>query len=150
MIRPMILAAALLACGCSQQQAGPDPVNESAKETQDPAASAEVPALTGEWQLTAIDGRPVDAASAMIATFRDGKVRVTSGCLARAWTYTQKRNMVAFSPDPGASSNCGGPPSAVQESAYATLDLVTMAIFEDGGSEASLSGNGGMLKLERR
>ena len=150
MIRPMTLAATLLACACSQQQAGPDPANETANVAEAPAAAAEVPALTGDWQLTEIDGKPVDAASAMMATFREDKLQVTSGCLRRAWTYTQKRNMVAFSADPGGSSNCGGPPSGVQEAAYATLDLATMAIFGKEGSEASLSGNGGTLKLERR
>jgi hypothetical protein len=150
MNRSIFLAALLLACSCSQSQTGSETANEAADASEAAAPAEVVPALVGEWRVAAIDGRPVDAASAMVATFREGKLQVASGCLRRAWSYTQQRNMVSFTPDPGGSSNCGAPPSGDQENVYAALELATMAIFVKDGSEASLSGNGGTLTLERR
>ena len=149
MNRSIAFAALLLACACSQKQANPEPSNETALMNEAARLEA-VPSLTGQWQVTAVDGKPVDAGSAMTATFANGKLQVASGCLRRAWNYTQKRNMVSFSPDPGGSSNCGAPPNAEQENAYAALELATMAIFTREGAEAGLSGNGGNLTLQRR
>ena len=87
----------------------------------------------------------------MTASFAGGKASIASGCLRRAWTYTQKRNVVSFTADPGGSSNCkAAAPAREQETAYAAFSGATIAIFGKEGKEANLSGTGGNLTLERR
>jgi hypothetical protein len=150
MRRSLSLAALLLVAACS----GQDPAPATNDATQNAALAPEtervVPALEGQWQVAALDGRPVGSSSAMTATFKDGRAIVSSGCLRRAWTYTQKKNVVAFSADPAGSSNCGGGTSGDQETAYAVISSANIAIFDNGGGEASLSGTGGNLTLRRR
>ena len=147
---PSLAALLLLVAACS----GPDPVpatNEgTANAAQVPQAERAVPALAGQWQVAALDGRPVGSASVMTATFRDGRAIISSGCLRRAWTFTQNKNVVAFAADPAGSSNCGGGTSGDQETAYAVVSGANIAIFDKDGSEASLSGSGGNLTLRRR
>ncbi len=96
-----------------------------------------------------IEARDV-AQLGMTAVIGGGKAGISTGCLRRAWTYTQKRNVVAFAADPGGSSNCGRTPSGDEEIAYAALNEANIAIFGKEGKEASLSGTGGTLTLERR
>jgi hypothetical protein len=153
MTRTLTFAALLLAASCSQpdQQAAPtNEADEAAATAQAPASEASVPALEGQWTVTAIDGAPIGAASAMTASFAAGKAIISSGCLRRGWTYTQKRNVVSFANDPGSSANCGGGPSGDQESAYIALEQSSIAIFNKDGKEATLSGTGGNLTLKRR
>jgi hypothetical protein len=151
MIRHLAIAAMLLGAGCSQQEAAAPPANEAAVEPSAAPAANEVPALEGQWNVAAIDGKPTAAASAMTASFAGGKVTLVSGCLRRAWTYTQNRNVVSFTSDPGGSANCGGAsPSGEQETAYAALQQASIAIFDKDGREANLSGTGGNLTLQRR
>ena len=152
MNRTLTIAALLLAAGCSQQDQPAAPSNESneVSATETPAAQRVVPTLEGQWTVAAIDGAPIDAASAMTASFAGGKAVISSGCLRRGWTYTQKRNVVSFTNDPGSSANCGGGPSGQQESAYIALEQASIAIFNKDGGEAGLSGTGGNLTLKRR
>ena len=152
MIRILTIAVCLLAVGCAQQDAKSAAAdNESSAEASKPVLAEAVPQLAGQWDVTAIDGQPIAAASAMTASFAGGKVSISSGCLRRAWSYTQKGNMVTFAVNPGGSSNCGGQsPSGVQESAYDVVTQANIAIFGKDGSEASLSGTGGNLTLRRR
>ena len=153
MKRTPILAALLLVAGCSQQEQQAAPSNEgndNAAAQQAPAAEASVPTLEGQWAVTAIDGAPISAGSALTASFTAGKAVMSSGCLRRGWTYTQKRNVVSFANDPSSSANCGGGPSGQQESAYIALEQASIAIFNKEGKEASLSGTGGNLTLQRR
>jgi hypothetical protein len=150
MNRCLTIAALLLAAACSKQDQGAPAANEVANTAQAPAAEAEVPTLEGSWQVAAIDGRPVAEASAMIATFAGGKLSVASGCVRRAWTYTQKRNVVSFADNPSGSDNCGSGTSSQQETAYAAFTKASIAIFNKDGSEANLSGTGGGLTLRRR
>ena len=156
----LTLAALLIVAGCSQQDqqaASSNEANETvagqqatAGEQQAPAAEASLPTLEGQWSVTAIDGAPISAGSALTASFAAGKATMSSGCLRRGWTYTQKRNVVSFTNDPGSSANCGGGPSGQQESAYIALEQASIAIFNKEGKEASLSGTGGNLTLVRR
>jgi hypothetical protein len=151
MTRILPIAALLLVSACGQQEQAPAAANEANSATASADTPVAVPALAGAWSVAAIDGRPVGADSAMIANFDGGKVSISSGCLRRAWTYTQKRNVVAFSVNPGGSANCGGgTPSGDQEAVYAVLTQANIVIFGKGGSEASLSGTGGGLTLKRR
>lgn len=157
MKRTLTIAALLFVAGCSQQeqqeqqQAAPsNEANEAVAAQEAPVAEAAVPTLEGQWAVAAIDGAPIGAGSAMIASFGAGKATVSSGCLRRGWKYTQERNVVAFTNDPGSSANCGGGPSGEQESAYIALEQASIAIFNKGGREASLSGTGGNLTLKRR
>jgi heat shock protein HslJ len=144
-----ILTTLLLLTACAQQESAQAPNNEAANSVT-PAAVTSVPALDGEWLVAAIDGKAVAGESAMTASFGDGKARISAGCSRRAWTYTQERNVVAFSADPGGSSNCAGGTSAEHEAAFAALEGASIAIFDKEGKEASLSGGGGNLTLQRR
>lgn len=148
MIRTLSVTALLLMAAC-QQQKNP-PANEAATQPSAPAAAAAVPSLAGEWRVTMISGDPNAAKLGMAATFGSGLAKLSSGCLQRAWTYTQNRNSVAFAASPGGSSNCGRSPSGDEETAYAALDAANIAIFAKDGKEASLSGTGGTLTLQRR
>jgi hypothetical protein len=151
MSRILTIASLLLVAGCNQPQAEAPPANETSTSNVAAAAADSVPALDGQWRVTAIDGQPVSAGSTMTASFAGGKASIAAGCLRRAWTYTQKRNVVSFASDPGGSANCGGqPPDATQETAYAALQASSIAIFNKDGSEANLSGTGGNLTLQRR
>ena len=150
-MRVLTSVALLLVAGCSQQAGKNEATaNVAASNTPADAAKPEVPALDGEWQLNKIDGRPVDAGSSTVASFGGGKLSITAGCSRRAWTFTQKRNIVAFTADPRGSSNCQSPPNVDQEAAIHALDRATMAIFGNEGREANLSGDGGNVTLVRR
>ena len=143
-IVPLVLLA--LIAGCNQQQPAAPPANDAAAA---PAAKPAVPSLNGNWRVTAIGGQPV-AGTAMAAAIGDGRASVSAGCLRRGWTYTQDRNFVAFAGAPGNSSNCGRSPSAEEETAFGALGDANLAIFAKDGREATLSGTGGTLTLERR
>lgn len=151
MIRALPISAALLIAACGQQDNSPAPqANELAEAVPTvPAAKAALPSLEGDWQVAMIGSR--DAAGlGMIAALSGGKAILSTGCLRRAWTYTQDRNVVAFTAMPGGSSNCGRSPSGDEEAAYAAVTDANMAIFGKDGKEASLSGTGGTLTLQRR
>jgi len=143
------IAALLLVAGCGRQDNEPAPQANEAVAAE-PEAKAEVPSLEGEWRVKGIGGVPNAAAIGMTASFDKGRATLATGCLRRAWTYTQKRNVVAFTASPSGSSNCGSAPSAGEETAYAALSESNIAIFAKDGAEASLSGTGGTLSLERR
>jgi hypothetical protein len=159
MNRLLPIAGLLLIAGCGEpREQAPAATNEAASapsnatEAANPAdtAKADLPSLEGSWNVTMISGseaRPLG----ITATLGGGKATLSSGCFRRAWTYTQKGNMVDFTTSPGGSSNCGGQaPSARQEDAYAALDGVNIAIFSQQGKRADLSGDTGTLTLERR
>jgi hypothetical protein len=150
MNRFLTIATLLLIAGCAQQKDSNAPTSNDAEAAPAETAAATVPALEGEWQVAKVDGRPVGPGSAMVAAFGDDKVRIAAGCSHRAWTFTQKRNIVSFSADPGGSANCENPPNSDQEAAIHALDRATMAIFDKDGREANLSGNGGNVTLVRR
>jgi hypothetical protein len=143
------IAALLLLAACSQQES---PAPSQANEAAEPAkAPAEVPSLVGSWVVSRIGGIPDSAALGMTAAITKDAVTLSTGCFRRAWTYTQNRNVVAFTSSPGGSSNCGGgSPGASAEAAYAALTEANIAIFSKDGKEANLSGTGGTLTLERR
>jgi hypothetical protein len=138
----------LLVAGCGRQDNAPAPGNETTQAR--PETQAEVPSLEGDWRIGSVGGVPNAAAIGMAASFGNGSAVISTGCVKRAWTYTQKRNVVAFASSPGGSSNCGSAPSAGEETAYAALGEANIVIFSKGGKEASLSGTGGTLTLQRR
>jgi hypothetical protein len=144
-----MLPAALLLLAACQQRDEPHASNDTATQAAEASPPSEVPALEGDWRVTKIEGSDATGAG-MTATFRDAQASLATGCLRRAWTYTQKRNVVRFKTNPSGSANCGRTPNANEESAYAALEGATIAIFAKEGNEASLSGGGGNLTLERR
>ena len=146
MTRLLPLVFLALVAGCNQQQPADPPAHDAAAA---PAAKPVVPSLKGDWRVTAIGGQPI-AGAAMAAAIGDSKASVSAGCLRRGWTYTQDRNLVAFTGSPGGSSNCGRSPSAEEETAFGALGDANLAIFAKDGREATLSGTGGTLTLERR
>ena len=147
MTRALPFAILIFVAACSQQDRPTAPNNERAAAPTTPVAKAAVPSLDGDWRVTAIAGQPV---SGMAAAFADGRASISAGCLRRGWTYKQDRNLVAFTGAPGRSSNCGRSPSAEEETAFTAIGDANLAIFAKDGSEATLSGTGGTLTLERR
>jgi hypothetical protein len=149
MMRFPATVALLLVAGCGQHDDHPASQNNAAEAPAAETAADSIPSLEGQWRVAAIDGKPVGAG--MSASFAAGKVSLASGCVRRGLTYTQKRNVVSFAVDPGGSANCEGRgTSAEHESAYAAMQGASIAIFSKEGAEASLSGVGGNLALERR
>lgn len=148
MLRVSIAAALLLLSACNSETKTEAQANNVAAE--EPKVATEVPSLAGEWKVTKIEGGDASGVG-MTASFSSGQTTLATGCIRRAWTYTQNRNVVSFKPNPGASANCGGgTPSSDAETAYAALEQANIAIFAKDGKEASLSGTGGNLTLERR
>jgi heat shock protein HslJ len=146
MPRFLIVTSLLLVAGCTQRA---EPDAAQANETAAPAAKtaeATVPDLNGAWRVTKLDGRPVGS---MVVSFDSGKARIAAGCNYRAWSFTQKRNIVSFTANPAGSSNCASSPTLDQESAFQAIDHATIAIFAKEGREASLSGDGGNVTLVR-
>jgi heat shock protein HslJ len=153
MNRLLPIVAFLLIAACDKQESDAvSPANEAAAAQAEPAAplaTTELPSLEGDWKVSTIGGRDVTGL-AMTAAIGDGKASITTGCFRRAWTYTQNRNVVAFTAAPSGSSNCAGQPSADEEAAHSAISDANMAIFGKDGTEATLSGTGGMLTLQRR
>lgn len=147
-----IFATAVILClaACGQQEAAEPAANEAAAPAAETAAAPDVPTLEGRWQVTMIEGaeaRPLG----MTATIGGGKASLDTGCFRRAWTYSQNGNVVDFTSSPSGSANCGGQtPGNQEETAYAALDDVNIAIFSLQGKRADLSGTGGTLTLERK
>ena len=143
MNRTLLTVALLLTANCSrQEQPAPAPANDVAATPAAPAPKAAVAALKGSWKVTGPSG--------LTATFTGAQATLASGCMRRAWTYSQTGNTVAFKSSPGGSSNCGQSPSAAQEGAFSTLDEANLAVFGDDGRTVMLSGLGGTLQLEQR
>lgn len=143
LILPIALLLGAAACG---QEATPPAVNTA----DEPAAAkpAEVPLLDGSWRVTGVGGVPDAGSRGMTASFGGGTVTLATGCLRRAWTYTQTKNVVAFTSSPSGSANCGGQaPGVADETAYAALGAANMAVFMKDGKQASLSGTGGTVTL---
>ena len=142
MIRTFALVALLLTANCSKQDQPAPPANDVAAAPAAPKAKAEVPSLKGAWTVA--------GGSGLTASFADGRLILSEGCLRRAWTYTQNRNSVAFTSAPGASSNCGQTPSRGLEAAFGPISDANIAVFSADGGEVTLSGLGGTLQLARR
>ena len=144
----LLTSAILLAAACNQrdQAAAPAP-NAVAEAPTPPVAKAPVPSLAGAWRVASVDG---NKGTGLTLTLKDGKATMAAGCLRRGFTYKQDRNQVAFASAPAGSSNCGQSPSAGQEAAFAALADANLAIFGKDGAEATLTGYGGTLSLERR
>jgi hypothetical protein len=150
MTRMLPIIALLLIAACDKQDGSiAPPANQAAAAPAVPSASADTISLEGTWKISTIGGRDV-AGLGMTAVLGGGKAMISTGCFRRAWTYTQNRNVVAFTTAPSGSSNCAGQPSGDEEAAHSAISDANMAIFAKGGKEVSLSGTGGMLTLQRR
>jgi len=133
----------MLVAACNQQDQAPAPAPDAVAEAPTPPpAKAPVPSLEGAWDV---------AGAGMTLTLKNGKATMAAGCLRRGFTYKQNGNSVSFASDPSGSANCGGQsPSGAQETAFAALTDANLAVFGKDGGEATLTGLGGTLSLERR
>jgi hypothetical protein len=138
-----LLIVAVLLAACNQKEPAAPPTPNAVAEAPTPAvAKAPVPALDGAWKVAGGTG--------LTLTLGKGKASMAAGCLRRGFTFKQDRNQVVFGSDPSGSANCGSPPSAAQETAFAALADANTAIFGKDGKTVTLSGYGGILTLERR
>ena len=150
MIRLLPVTLLLLVAACQKQPEESPMANEPANKTAEATAPAAVPSLEGSWRVLNVDGNPAVGALGMTASFGGGAATLATGCLKRAFTYTQDRNKVGFAVSPSGSANCGSAPGADEEAAYAALESANIAVFAKDGKQATLSGTGGVLALERR
>jgi hypothetical protein len=150
MYRSLPFALLLLACACQKPQEERPIENATANQAAEAAVPAEVPVLDGDWKVATVDGNPSVGNLGMTASFAGGSATLATGCLKRAFTYTQDRNKVSFTTSPSGSANCGRAPGADEEAAYAALESSNIAIFAKDGKQATLSGTGGVLAIERR
>jgi len=148
MRRALPFVAVLLVAACDRQEQAATPAPDAVADAPTPpAAKAPVPSLEGAWTVGPAGGGD----ASLTLTLKDGKATMAAGCVRRGFTYKQDGNSVAFASDPADSSNCGGQsPSARQEAASAALVDANLAVFGKDGGEATLTGLGGPLSLERR
>lgn len=148
-MRIILAIATFSLAACGQQESPPPEANENVPAPAVEAAAT--PELAGEWVVAALDGKPVAQGSAMSASFAGERGNISQGCIRRAFTYTQKRNVVSFAPDPGGSANCEGQGASAQLATAAdAAQQASIVIFSKDGNEANLSGTGGNLTLRRR
>ncbi len=141
-MKPILLFAALCPITACQQEKAAPPPPAVARQGAAPAAKAPVPSLKGQWQLL----KP----ATLDFTIRDSTATLSSGCMRRGFTFAQKGNSVTFGSDPSGSINCGRPPTAAQENAFAALTDVNLALFSADGRKVTLSGLSGTLTMEHR
>lgn len=143
MNRTLPLIALLLVSACERQEQPAAPTAaEAPAPPPAPVVKAAVPSLEGKWRVT--------APAALDLAISGGKATLSSGCTRRGFTFRQDRNAVVFTSAPSDSTNCGSPPSAADEAAFAALGDANLAVFDGDGRKATLTGLGGMLALERR
>jgi hypothetical protein len=145
-MRCMFVPAALLSLAACSQPAEQEaaPANEAANET----VQAVVPSIEGEWDVTALGGRPLQQVFPMRATFAEAQTTVRSECLTFVWDYTQERNIVAFKPV--SSGGCGRNHTTNENEIERAMKGANIALFAEGGRVVQLSGNGGTATLTRR
>lgn len=142
MTRLVPFAAFLLSIACSQQEQASAPANVADAPAPAPVVKAAVPSLEGQWRVT--------TPAAVDLTIGKGTATLSSGCVRRAFSFTQAGAKVGFASSPAGSANCGSTPSGDTESAAAALADTNLAIFGKDGRTVTLSGIGGMVVLERR
>jgi len=142
-MKHLLVCTALLLAACNQQEEAPAPApNAVADAPAPPVAKTPVPALEGSWKVAGGTG--------LTLTLGKGTASMAAGCMRRGFTFKQDRNQVVFDSAPARSANCGAPPSAAQEAAFAALDEANTAVFSKDGATVTMSGYGGTLTLERR
>lgn len=148
-----ILPLMLLLGACSsggEAPAGNSIENAAENGAEAPAetsAAAQVPSLKGDWSVTAFNGQPLTQVYPMSASFGDDRLTVRSDCVRMAWTYTQDRNIVAFTP--AAADSCGRGHTDSELQVERALKLANIAMFTNEGQEVQISGAGGMVTMTR-
>jgi hypothetical protein len=140
------MLAVLCVAGCS-----PTTDEPAANQVERPVTEtkpAEPPALTGEWDVTALGGQPLQQVFPMRASFAEGQMTVRSECVTFVWNYTQDRNIVAFKPV--SSRGCGRNQTTNENEIERAMKGANIALFAQEGREVQLSGNGGTATLARR
>ena len=137
------MLAVLCVAGCS-----PTADEPAANQVERPAKPAEPPSLTGEWDVTALGGQPLQQVFSMRASFAGGQMTVRSECVTFVWNYTQERNIVAFKPV--SSRGCGRNQTTNENEIERAMKGANIALFSQEGREVQLSGDGGTATLTRR
>jgi hypothetical protein len=102
-MKRLMTIAALLVVGCSP--AANEPAANQAEKPAVQEKPADVPSLAGEWSVTALGGKPLQQVFPMTASITADKATVHSECVTFVWSYTQNRNIVAFTPV--STGHCG-------------------------------------------
>ena len=140
------MLAVLCVAGCS-----PTADEPAANQVETPATetkAAEVASLTGEWDVTALGGQPLQQVFPMSASFAGGQMTVRSECVTFVWSYTQDRNIVAFKPV--SSRGCGRNQTTNENEIERAMKGANIALFAQNGREVQLSGSGGTATMTRR
>jgi hypothetical protein len=145
-MKRLMTIAALLVVGCSP--AANEPAANQAEKPAVQEKPADVPSLAGEWSVTALGGKPLQQVFPMTASITADKATVHSECVTFVWSYTQNRNIVAFTPV--STGHCGRNQTTNENEIERALKGANIALFSNEGREVQLSGNGGTATLTRR
>lgn len=140
----MLAVLCVAACSPAADEPTVNQVENVANETK----PAEVPSLTGEWDVTALGGQPLQQVFPMRASFAGDQMTVHSECVTFVWNYTQNRNIVAFKPV--SSRGCGRNQTTNENEIERAMKGANIALFAREGREVQLSGNGGTATMVRR
>jgi len=145
-MKQTVLAVSLLLAACSPS-AEPPPANGAEPQTEAAAPSA-VPPLAGSWTVTAINGEAPGQVWPMTVEASAGRFTLKSECRSFSWAYTQDRNLVRFTSQPG--RDCARTRSPAELMVEKPVDLANIAMFTDEGRSVELSGPGGRVSMTRR
>lgn len=142
----MLLLVAACSPGAEENAATTTAINQA--EAPPPAQDTPaVPQLAGQWRVTAINGTDLTQYYTMNASFADGRLTIASECVRIAWSYTQDRNIVSFTPADAPS--CGRMRTHNEDEVQPILTQANIVMFSNEGGEAEISGPGGRVTLTR-
>ena len=142
LILPFLLCVA--ACSPAAEQPAANQAEASAAQEE----AAPVPALAGNWNVTAINGKPLTQIFTMTAAVTGDRLTINSDCVAMTWSYRQDRNLVTFTKV--STRECPRGRTLNEDQAEKALGMANIAIFSDEGREVQLSGAGGTVTMTRR
>lgn len=147
MTRPTVPLLLLLAA-CSPAAEQPAANQSEAAAAAGPNEAEAVPSLAGEWIVTSLNGKPLDQIFEMTATAAGNRLTLNSDCVALIWSYTQDRNVVAFTDH--STRECVRGRTANEVQVEKAIGAANIALFANEGAEVQLSGSGGTVTMTRR
>ena len=144
-VKSWTIAILLLAAACTP--AAEEPTNQVEPADVEQEEAAPVPQLAGDWRVTAINGQDLTQYYTMNASFAGDRLTIASDCVRIAWSYSQQRNVVAFTPAEAAS--CDRMRTHNEDQVKPIVTQANIAMFSDEGRQVELSGPGGRVAMTR-